>query len=627
MKSVVLASILGLAGAGLVSAAEVQQKVVQEGIAVELSVAPLDARESILLEGRRARVRLRFSDAHTGAPIGGLYPAGWLDRLPAAKEVDPEACRKKTQGFLGGSLLSRPEVDLNTYYVLSLNDDATITVVDPLFGYGNSKLLAMVDLKSPGEDWVLTRDGARLFVSLPGSDRIAVIETSDWTVVTEIETRKQPRRLALQPDGALLWVAWEGGVTAISTRALRPVGDIPTGKRAHDLAVSHDSRHLFVTNDADGTVSIVDTGKLEKLADIPAGTGPLSLDWSSRAGAVWVASGDGTLTAVRPDSREPASRVRAEPGLGKIRFAPGGRLAFIPHPAKNVVHILDAASGRIVQTADVEAGPDLVTFSDELAYVRHRGSEIVLMIPLKEVGVEGRPVPLVDFPGGQHPPGRLTGPTLADGIVQAPGAAAVLVANPEDKAIYYYKEGMAAPMGHFVTYGKRPLAVQVVDRSLREISPGVYETSVQMGRAGAYDVAVLVGSPKVLHCFPLTVAQDPKLAERRSRKPLDIQYLVDPSKVSVGEEVRVRFRITDPDSGAPRAGLKDVRVLTFLSPGHRQQRQTAGELGEGLYEVRFRAVEEGVWFVFVEVASAGLPFQRSPSMTVQATAAAEGEAR
>lgn len=623
MRSVFLASLLLLASSA--AAEEVHQKVVQEGIAVELSVAPLDARESVLLEGRLARVRLRFADAHTGAPIGGLYPAGWLDRLPAVKEVDPDACRKKTQGFLGGSLLSRPEVDLNTYYVLTLNDDATIHVVDPLFGYGNSKLLAMVDLKSPGEDWVLTPDGSRLFVSLPGSDRIAVVETSDWKVVTEIETRKQPRRLALQPDAALLWVAWEGGVTAISTRALRAVGDVPTGRGAHDLAVSHDSRHLFVTNDADGTVSIVDTGRMEKLADVAAGAGPLSLDWSAQAGAVWVASVDGTLTAVRSDSREPASRVHTEPGLGRIRFAPGGRLAFITHPSKNTVHILDAATGRIVQTADVEAGPDQVTFSDELAYVRHRGSETVLMIPLREVGVEGRPVPLVDFPGGQHPPGRLPAPMLADGIIQAPGAAAVLVANPEDKAIYYYKEGMAAPMGHFPGYGKRPLAVQVVDRSLRETSPGLYETAVQMGRAGAYDVAVLVGSPKVLHCFPLTVAEDPRMAQRRNRKPLDVQYLVDRAEVPVGEEVRVRLKITDPASGAPRTGLQDVRVLTFLSPGHRQKRQIASEVGEGVYEIRFQAAEEGVWFVFLEVASAGLPFQRSPSMTVRAVSV--GEAR
>ena len=56
-------------------------------------------------------------------------------------------------------MLSRPEVDLNVYYVLALNEDATISVVDPLFGYGSSKLLTMVFLHSPGEDWALSADG------------------------------------------------------------------------------------------------------------------------------------------------------------------------------------------------------------------------------------------------------------------------------------------------------------------------------------------------------------------------------------------------------------------------------------------------------------------------------------
>lgn len=591
------------------------QKVVQEGIAVELSIAPTDPREGELREGKRARVSLRFTDT-TGAPLGGLYPAAWMDRL-VAKEEDPEACRKKTQGFLGGTLLSRPELDLNTYYVLAMNDDATISVVDPLFGYGNSKLLAMVFLKSPGEDWALTPDGARLFVSLPGSDRIAVIETSDWSVVTEIETPRQPRRLKLQPDGSLLWVAREGGVTAVNTRALRVVADVTTGPGTiHDLAVSQDSRHLFVARE--GGVSVVDTDKLEKAAEVAVGAGPLSIDWSTLAGAAWAASADGTIAAIRPGSAEPVAKVKVEPGLGRLRFAPGGRLAFIPNPAKNTVHILDAALGRVVQTADVDPGPDQVTFSDELAYIRHRGSETVLMIPLKEVGVEGRIVPLVDFPGGQNPAGRVSMPTPADSIVQAPGAAAVLVANFEDKAIYYYKEGMAAPMGHFPAYGKRPRAVQVVDRSLRETAPGVYETFIQLGRAGTYDVAVLVGAPKVLHCFPLTVAEDPKAAERRRKKPLNVEYLVDRQEVGVGEEVAVRLRITDPDGGGPRTGLKDVRVLTFLAPGQRQQRQVASEVGDGVYEIRFRPAKEGVWFVFLEVDSAGLPFQGSPSLTLQA---------
>jgi len=131
--------------------------------------------------------------------------------------------------------------------------------------------------------------------------------------------------------------------------------------------------------------------------------------------------------------------------------------------------------------------PYSLAYADELAYIRHRGSDTVMMIPLKAVGEPGKPVPVVDFPGGQHPPGRLPRPTPAAGIVQAPGESAVLVANPEDQIIYYYKEGMAAPMGHFQNYGKQPLAALVVDRSLREVRPGVYETTVKMAGAGNYE--------------------------------------------------------------------------------------------------------------------------------------------
>ena len=56
------------------------------------------------------------------------------------------ACRKKAETLIGGSLFAAAELDLNVYYVLALNDNATLTVVDPRFGFGGTKLLALVDL-------------------------------------------------------------------------------------------------------------------------------------------------------------------------------------------------------------------------------------------------------------------------------------------------------------------------------------------------------------------------------------------------------------------------------------------------------------------------------------------------
>ncbi len=90
--------------------------------------------------------------------------------------------------------------------MLTLNEDATLSVVDPLFGYGSSKLLTMVFLKSPGEDWVLSGEGERLFVSQPDSSLVAAVDTATWKVIAEIATGPHPRRLGLQPDGHYLWV-------------------------------------------------------------------------------------------------------------------------------------------------------------------------------------------------------------------------------------------------------------------------------------------------------------------------------------------------------------------------------------------------------------------------------------
>jgi hypothetical protein len=177
-------------------------------------------------------------------------------------------------------------------------------------------------------------------------------------------------------------------------------------------------------------------------------------------------------------------------------------------------------------------------------------------------------------------------------------------------------------MGHFQNYGKQPLAALVVDRSLREVKPGVYETTVKMAGAGDYELALFIDSPKLIQCFPVKVAVDPVLAAaRRPRLGVEALTASGPDrKIGVGEDVAVRFKLTNPETGTPRTGLEDVRILTFLSPGIWQQRHWATEAGNGLYEIHFKPPEAGIYFIFVEVASAGLQLQKSPfvALTVEA---------
>ncbi len=599
--------------------------VVHQGISVRLELEHLDPGDGPeLMEGDDVAIRFTIADTTTGLPLSGLYPAGWMHLAEGQPAGDARLCKLKVEEFVGGSLLSRAELDLNVYYVLALNDDRSITVVDPLFGYGGTQLLALVPLDSPGEDWVLAPNGQAVFVSLPDSDRLVVIDTGSWRVTRQLEMESRPTDVALQPDKSYLWVALEGegadsGVAVVDTRSLEVVARIATGAGAHEIAFSADNRLAFVTNRGSGSVSVIDIRRLEKVRDLATGSEPASIAYSALAGAAYVThAGDGAIVAIDGGKGEIVARMAARPGLGQIRFAPGDRFGFAVNPATDTVHIVDVALNRVVQTGGVEAGPDQVAFSDELAYIRHRGSEHVLMIPLVEIGEEGGVVPVVDFPGGQSAFGGTVRPSRAPGIVQAPGEVAVLVANPADKVIYYYKEGMAAPMGGFHNYGRKPRAVMAVDRSLGErVRPGVYETSAKLRRPGRYEVAFFLDTPRIVHCFPLEVAADPELQEQRlAARPVEVEPLDDNRRAGPGEPVRIRFRLTDPVSGEPWGGLGDV-VLLAHSTDNWHHRQPAQERETGIYEATFEFPRPGTYRVVLETTAGRLPFHLSPSAKVR----------
>ncbi|MGH8510058.1 MAG: cytochrome D1 domain-containing protein [Gammaproteobacteria bacterium] len=605
-----------------------KRMIVQEGIAIEFSMQlPRAGNRSSgkFREGDDVAFRYTITNTATGSPLTGARPAAWMSLRGETGEA--RTCREIVQGVLSGSLFSQAELDLNAYYVLALNDDATITVVDPLYGFGGSKLLALVSLKSPGEDWVLTADEERLFVSLPESNQIAVIDTTSWKPIMNLEVGTRPSQLALQPDQRYLWVAHgadgssakDPGVTVITAGELGIAARISTGRGPHQIALSDDDHFAFVSNRAEGTVSIIDVRELRKIRDIITGREPASVAFSPLSKMAYVVNeGDGTLVVIDGNRPGIVARVPAEPGLGQIGFAPGGRLGFVVNPEKDLVHILDAATNRIVQTGDVEDGPDQVAFSKDLAYIRHRGSETVLMIPLTQVGVEGKPVPVVAFPGGQNPFGKAARPSPADAIVQAPGANAVLVANPADKAIYFYQEGMAAPMGSFSNYSREPRAVLVVDRSLRERSPGIYETTARLGRAGLYDVAFLLDAPPRVHCFEVAVEPNPDLAQTGKGPSVAIVPLATSRVVPVGERVRLQFKLIDPDTKQAKAGLNDVRALTFLAPGIWQRRHLAQPVSEGVYEIEFVPPQPGIYYVYIECPTLGLGLNNPQYLVLEA---------
>ena len=616
--------------AGLMTVAQAQepskpptqtQKIVEQGIAIEFTADPLNQNVNAIRAAEDVNVKFKVTDTTTGTPVKGLGLSAWISLRDGEKALDPAQCHEKIQSYLTGSMRARPDVDLNSYYILALNKSPDISVIDPLLGFGGSKLLTLVMMKSPGEDWVLTRDGEKLFVTLPLINQVAVIDTRGWKVMTYIDAGTTPTRITVQPDQQYMWVGndskeKESGVTVIDTTNLKVAAKIPTGAGQHDVVISNDNRFAFVSNTGSGTVSIIDIRKLAKLNDVKVGPEPVSMALSELSKALYaVSETDGAVTVIGEQDQQVLAQMKTKPGAHSIRFAPGGRYGFVLNTKESTVTIFDAASNRIVHEVKVGKAPDQIIFSDTFAFVRSLDTEIVAMLRLGTIDKE---VDITDFPGGQAAPRNGSTPVRADSIVLAPEGNSVILANPVDKVLYYYTEGMAAPMGNFQNYRREPLAVLVIDRSLREIKPGIYSTTIKLPASGRYDVAFLNDSPRVTHCFELAAAVNPALKEQKP-VALRLEHQLKDLTLPVGKDFTFRFKLTDTATGNPKSDLKDVRVLTFQSPGIWQHRDIAQSLGNGLYEIKINVPEPGVYMIFIESASMGVRYKDLPYLMLHAT--------
>jgi YVTN family beta-propeller protein len=269
-----------------------------------------------------------------------------------------------------------------------------------------------------------------------------------------------------------------------------------------------------VSNRQDGTVTVVDVGRLAKVAEVKAGGVPIALATSRLSRQVYLAEArGGEVLVLDPARAAVVGRIALAPGLGPLRFSEDGRWGFAVNPAEHAVHVIDATTNALVHTIPLGGKPYQVSFTRGFAYLRLLDSEQVKMVNLLSLGQGSQPI-VQSFGAGSGAPMAAGALGLADAVTPAAADAAVFVLNPVDGNTYFYMEGMNAPMGSFGSYGHRVQAVTVVDRSLKEISPGVYAGRLRLPVAGHYDVAFLVDNPKVVHCFGTDAAPNPALASQ-----------------------------------------------------------------------------------------------------------------
>ncbi|WP_437745554.1 YncE family protein [Sorangium sp. So ce1504] len=650
-----------------------ESRVERDGLSIAFALRPLDrgqqgggtglgAGPAAAVAGSDVVAEFTITDASTGAPVRGLTPLGWMSRragadgaaaasfsgrapaaslasgAPAASLAsaidaapDEAACRGKIKSFMAGLLSVRPEVDMNAYLLWTLNQDNSLSAINPQVALARTQLRSVVSLAGRGVSFVLHPDRESLYVTLRGGQGLAVVDTRRGLVRTNVPVGQDPSRVVVAPDGRTVWVGndGDGTVSVIDARSTDVLKTLPVGPGHHEIAFTGGGRAAWITSQQGESVAVVDGETLEPLGEIAVGEGVVAIAASDEAGVVHAANAArGEVVILDVARRAVAGRVALKPGLGALQFDPGGRFSFALNPSANEVAVLDGATGAVAHTLTGLAAPDAVTFTGAFAYIRNRGAARVSLVDRSALGGPAAP-PLVDIAVGQGPPlaaAARPGPAaLATPIAPLPEGNGALVASPADRALYVYVEGMMAPIGTLPSYGREPRSILVEDRSLKEVRPGVYATTVRLGEGGLYDVELLLDRPRTGVCLEATVAParcapgdgeaDASGCGGDPVKDIAIAPLFEPDlRLAAGEPATLRFRATAGEGGPPLDALdaEDIEVMVVRFPAGYRFRGAPRADGDGTFSVAFTPPAPGQYRFLAAVPGRGAPVGALP---------------
>jgi YVTN family beta-propeller protein len=143
------------------------------------------------------------------------------------------------------------------------------------------------------------------------------------TQIRRLSPPAHPKDVKLSPDGSHLSISdpARGGVWTLDAKSLRPTAFIPTGAGARGLIPSLDGNVLYVTNRAEGTISLINV----------------------------------TTRQVIRRWRLPGETA---PGLGSV--SPDGRVLWLADHRHSVVYAVSTTTGHLITTIGVGRGPHSV---------------------------------------------------------------------------------------------------------------------------------------------------------------------------------------------------------------------------------------------------------------------------
>jgi YVTN family beta-propeller protein len=213
-------------------------------------------------------------------------------------------------------------------------------------------------------------DGRHLFVSdNEGGGMVVVIDIATKTTVTSFSEGPDwmPLGIAVHPDGQGAYFAFTdtvsnvGVVRVFDTVTMTPTAiSIPVGARPTGVAVTPDGAKVYVSNNLDNSVSVIDSGTNLVSATVSAGLAPAGLAVSPDNSRVYVVNKlDNTVSVIAVASDAVVGTVTVGSGPESIAISPDGRRAYVTNAGGGTV--TELSTDKTLTIAKIGTGIGTVT--------------------------------------------------------------------------------------------------------------------------------------------------------------------------------------------------------------------------------------------------------------------------
>ncbi len=224
------------------------------------------------------------------------------------------------------------------------------------------KTVAAIEIGAISHHATAAPDGRTVFVA---ADTVVAIDTATNEVVARIPTEDPPFYLAFSPDGRRLYALGMGTSIAVIDPAARRVVETirmdATSMMGH-LVVGPDGKEIYVTNDAEDTVTVIDAEAGRAVAKIPVGEAPHGIAITNNGRYVIVGNrGQTDVSVIDTGTRTVVKTREVGQRPEHLTATPDGRYLLVGRDTgANKLLLVDPTSFETLATIDLWKAPHVI---------------------------------------------------------------------------------------------------------------------------------------------------------------------------------------------------------------------------------------------------------------------------